>query len=96
MAIAVEMEFSGATLEQYDQVLEKMGLTPGGSGPPGSISHWVTKTDDGIRVVDVWESKEVFERFAQEQIEPYTREVGFAGEPEMHFYEVHSYLTPGI
>jgi hypothetical protein len=43
----------------------------------------------------VWESKEVFERFAHEQIEPYTREVGFAGEPELRFYEVHSYLTPG-
>ncbi len=24
MAIAVEMDFSGATLEQYDQVVEKM------------------------------------------------------------------------
>ena len=95
MAIAVEMDFSGATLDQYDQVLEKMGLTQGGSGPPGAISHWVTKTDDGIRVVDVWESKEVFERFAQEKIEPYTREVGFAGEPEVRFYDVHSYLTPG-
>jgi hypothetical protein len=34
-------------------VIEKMGLTPGGSGPPGAISHWVAKTDDGIRVVDV-------------------------------------------
>jgi hypothetical protein len=95
MAVAVEMSFRGATLDQYDQVIEKMGLTPGKSGPPGAISHWVAKTDDGIRVVDVWESKERFERFAQEQIRPYTQEAGFKEEPEMRFYEVHSYLTPG-
>jgi hypothetical protein len=70
MAVAVEMNFRGATLDQYDQVIEKMGLTPGGSGPPGAISHWVAKTDDGIRVVDVWETREVFDRFAEEQIGP--------------------------
>ena len=93
MAVAVEMSFRDATLDQYDQVIEKMGLKRGGETPPGAISHFVTKTDDGIRVVDVWESKEVFERFAQEQIGPYTREVGIEGEPEIRFYEVHNYLT---
>ncbi len=95
MAVAVEMNFSGATLDQYDQVMEKMGLTPGGAGPAGAISHWVAKTDDGLRIVDVWESREIFDRFAQEQIGPYTREVGIESEPETRFYEVHAFLTPG-
>ena len=95
MPVAVEMNFSGATLDQYDQVLEKMGLTPGGSGPPGAISHWVAKTDDGMRVVDVWETREQYERFAQEQIGPYSKEVGFEGTPETRFYDVHNYLTAG-
>ena len=40
MAIAVEMTFKGATLDQYDQVIEAMGLEPGGASPPGAISHW--------------------------------------------------------
>ena len=95
MAVAVEMNFRGATLDQYDQVIEKMSLTPGGSGPPGAISHWVAKTDDGIRVVDVWETREVFDRFAEEQIGPYTREAGFTEEPDMRFYDVHNHLTAG-
>ena len=89
------MNFGGATLDQYDQVLEKMGLTPGGSVPPGAISHWVAKTDDGIRVVDVWETRDQFERYAQEKIVPYSKEAGFPGEPETQFYDVHSYLTTG-
>jgi hypothetical protein len=95
MAVAVDMNFSGATIDQYDQVVEKMGLTPEGAGPPGAISHWVAETDDGIRVVDVWASKEAFDKFAQEQIGPYTREVGFQSEPEIRIYEVHNYFTPG-
>jgi hypothetical protein len=95
MPVAVEQNFRGATIDQYDRILEKMGLTPGGSTPPGAISHWVAKTDDGMRVVDVWETKEQYERFAQEQIGPYSREVGIEQEPEMRFYDVHNYLTAG-
>lgn len=93
MAVAVEMTFRGATLEQYDQVIRKMGLSQGGEMPSGGISHWVAKSDDGIRVVDVWESREAFERFAQEQIGPRTREVGIESEPDVRFSEVHNYLT---
>jgi predicted amidohydrolase len=47
--------------------------------PEGEL--WVGKTDDGIRVVEVWESKEQFQRFAEEQIGPYTRKAGFPGSP---------------
>lgn len=28
MAVAVELVFRGGTLEQYDQVVERMGFTP--------------------------------------------------------------------
>jgi hypothetical protein len=95
MPVAVELNFRGATLDQYDQIVRNMGYSPGGPGAPGGLFHWVTKTDDGIRVVDVWESKEAFERFAQEQIGPGARAVGFEGEPETRFSDVHNYLTGG-
>ena len=58
MAVGVVMEFAGATLDQYDQVIAKMGFSPGGPGAPGGLFHWVTETADGIRVTDVWESRE--------------------------------------
>jgi hypothetical protein len=62
MAIAVGMKFTGATLAQYDEVIRLMGLQPGGPGAPGGLSHWVAETPDGIRIVDVWQTKEQFER----------------------------------
>jgi hypothetical protein len=60
--------------------------------PDGGIFHWVTQADAGLRVTDVWETREQFERFAQEQIGPYTAEVGL-GEPRLEFYDAHNYLV---
>jgi hypothetical protein len=93
MAIGVVLEFEGGTLEQYDQVVAKMGFEPGGAGAPGGLFHWVTQTDDGIRVTDVWEDRETFERFAQERIGPITAEVGIPNPPKISIFEVHNYLT---
>ena len=95
MAVAVQMDFDGATLDQYDEVCALMGLTPGGPGPAGAISHFATMTASGLRVVDVWETREQFDTFAQEQIGPFTQKVGIAGPPNMEFFEVHNYFTPG-
>jgi len=95
MAIAVQLDFKGGTLQQYDQVIQKMGLRPGGQGPPGALSHWVTKTPDGIRVTDLWRSREEFDKFSQEQIGPFTREAGFSDPPNIQFFEVHNYLIAG-
>jgi hypothetical protein len=91
MAVGVVLEFDGGTLEQYDQVIGMMGLERGGATPPGALFHWATQTDGGLRVTDVWESREVFERFAQEQIGPFTQEVGLS-EPRISFHDVHNYL----
>jgi hypothetical protein len=95
MAIGVQIDFDGATLDQYDEVVAKMGFEPGGRGEPGGLFHWVTKTDTGIRVTDVWESQEIFERFAREKIGPLTAAVGLMTEPRISFYDVHNYLTAG-
>ena len=95
MAIAVLIDFKGGTREQYDEVIEKMGFRPGGAGAPGSLFHWVTATSDGIRVTDVWRSREDFERFSAEKIGPITQEVGVPGPPDVQFVDVHNYLTAG-
>ena len=95
MAIGIQMDFPGATVAQYDQVIQKMGFRPGGPGAPGGLFHWVAKTDDGIRVVDVWESREQFEKFSADKIGPITAQVGIPASPRVTFIELHNYLTKG-
>jgi len=95
MAVAVVMDFPDATLEQYDQVLEKMGLQHGGPGPEGALFHWVARTDEGIRIVDVWGSTEQWERFAETSIRPLSAEVGLPEPSSVTMHQVHNYLSAG-
>jgi hypothetical protein len=92
VAVAIVMDWDEGSLDQYDEVIGKMGLSAGGTGPADSVFHWVAKNGDGIRVVDVWATREAFDAFAQEQIGPLTAEAGLA-EPRMEFFEVHNTLT---
>lgn len=52
-------------------------------------------TEDGLRVTDVWETREQFEQFAEAKIGPITQEVGIPGPPQITFHDVHNYLTAG-
>jgi hypothetical protein len=92
MAIAIQLDFPGTTLDQYDEVIKRMGLSGGQSTPPNALFHWVTKTDEGIRVVDVWESREAFDKFSEEQIGPITQAVGVPAPSNVEYYDVHNYL----
>jgi hypothetical protein len=91
VAVGVVLDFRGGTLGQYDQVIGLMGLAAGRPLPDGGIFHWVTETDGGVRVTDVWESREQFEAFAQAQIGPYSAQVGMP-EPQITFYDVHNHM----
>jgi hypothetical protein len=95
MPVAVVMDFKDGTLDQYDQVIAKMGFQSGGAGAVGGLFHWVAATDDGIRVTDVWQTVEEFERFGAEQIGPITQEVGVPNPPVITVLPVHGYLTAG-
>jgi hypothetical protein len=93
MAVAVELDFEGATLAQYDEINEMIGLLPGGPpSAPEELFHWVRATDNGFRVIDVWETRAAFERFVRERLEPVLREAGLAGPTAVRFFEVHNYF----
>jgi len=92
MAVGLILDYRGGTLEQYDRISEMM---PGAGArvPPGAIFHWVAATDDGVRVVDVWEDRATFDKFDEEMLGPFTADVG-APAPEITEYEVHKMLAP--
>ena len=95
MAIGIIQDFPGATLAQYDEVVKRMGFQPGGPGAPGGLFHWVTKTPNGVRVIDVWQSREQYEKFSGDKIKPITAQVGVPAPDKVEFFEVHNYLTKG-
>jgi hypothetical protein len=95
VAVAVQLHFHGATLEQYDEMIERFGSLRGGPAPQHELFHWVTKTDDGFRITDVWASRAAFEEFEADTLRPLYKEVGIVHLPEIRFFDVHNYLAGG-
>jgi hypothetical protein len=97
MAVAVELSYeSGVTLDDYYEILERLGARPGGPHPdPGCLFHWVAQVDGAFRAVDVWESREQFEQYVQNRLMPVAADVGVTQEPRITFTEVASYHTAG-
>lgn len=75
MALLMEIEFPGVTAEQYDEADKRAG-TRSAQPPDGLLFHSATVTDAGLRVVDLWESREKLDAFMGRMI-PITKESGF-------------------
>jgi hypothetical protein len=86
MPIAQIIEMPGAGVPEYEAAFAL--IHPDGAWPDGQISHIAGPTPDGFRVVDVWESREAFERFERDVLAP----LGFAGAPVVEF-PVHNLLA---
>jgi hypothetical protein len=89
MPVALVMDFPGGTKDNYDNVIARMEL--GGQMPAGGLFHAAGPTADGWRVVDVWESMEQFQRFAEERIMPLTAAEGMAP-PNVRHVDVHNVM----
>jgi hypothetical protein len=91
MAVGVFLEFPGVTWEQYEQLVQDLDL----SGPPeGVLIHVCGPTSDGgWRMVDVWQSQEAFERFANELLIPRAQARGFPQPSKREYFEPFHVLT---
>jgi hypothetical protein len=93
-AIAVVMDFVGATLSQVDDLLRAMQLTTGDAGSPGSLFLWSRSTLDGVRITEVWQSRRAFELVRAKELDGGLTAARMP-QPEITVYEVHSYRTQG-
>lgn len=50
----------------YSRIVDEIGSNP----PPGLILHIASKTANGLRYTDVWESKEALDRFTDGRLHP--------------------------
>ena len=75
MALAFLIEIPMMDDDQAAAVLRELGLSS--TPPAGQILHVEGPMDGGgMRVVDVWESQEVFQTFLQEQLGPAFQRAG--------------------
>ena len=64
MSVTVVFDVPGMTPQQYDRVMQDLEAA-GHVAPAGRMHHIASQTDSGWHVVDVWESEEKLEKFAE-------------------------------
>ena len=72
MAVITVLEFPGMTRDQYGRV----GALLTGSAPEGINYHACGPVAGGWRIMDVWESREAFDRFVDGAYLPAVRRAG--------------------
>jgi hypothetical protein len=91
MAIGIRLKLDGGTAEIMDQL--NSAIDPDGNPPDGCIFHASGPVEGGWGVLDFWESRAHFDRFAQERIGPAMASLGLdGGPPEIHEFPVHEYF----
>jgi len=76
--------------QQYDEVIRRLNAAGAGS-PKGRLFHVAFGALDALRVSDIWDTRENFERFGQ-ALMPILQEVGVdPGTPE--FIETHNIIA---
>ena len=98
MAVVVIQDFpqeeTDRSTTNYDEIsrrLQEGGLIP----PEGAILHCTGWTGNGFRIIEVWETREHFDRFLEQHVMPLVMEISGADSPapEITSYELHSLMT---
>jgi hypothetical protein len=94
MATIMLMHWREATPEQYDQAREKVGWDR--DVPAGAKLHVSGFGDDGLHVLDVWESEQAFGTFMEQRLQPAIQEIGIQGQPDVKFFPLHGVFAPAL
>ena len=68
MAVGIIMEFEGFKPENYDAVAQQINWPQ--NWPEGLTFHVAGSSEDGMRIVEIWDSREQHDRWMQETIQP--------------------------
>jgi hypothetical protein len=74
-----------ASWQHYQQTVARL-LDP---VPAGLILHVAGPTAEGVRVIDIWESEQAWQRFRAERLAPAIAALGGPARPESIFRDLH-------
>ena len=94
MATIMLMEWPGVTQEQYNNVMRVVGLDA--KPPGGGMFHVAGFSGGTLRVLDIWESQQAFERVQQERLMGAVQKAGIQGQPNVQFFPAHNIYVPNM
>ena len=92
MAFVMRMDWPEVSPEQYDKVREIVDWEQ--SVAAGAVFHIAFFDEGGFKAIDIWESPEQFQAFADTRLMPGIAEAGgIKGEPNVTFTPIHRYFN---
>ena len=94
MATVMLMHWPEVSLDQYEQARKEINWE--GDVPKGAKFHVARMAKDGFHVLDLWDSREDFEKFVRERLMPGVQKIGIGGEPKVEFEEAVAIFAPNV
>lgn len=95
MAVALRLDFTTLGLDDYDAICKALNFPA--EWPDGLISHGSTEIDGRLRVLDIWESRQQFDRFVESRLQGAMGQAmaDRAEAPRISEMELHTVYTKG-
>jgi hypothetical protein len=88
------MKWDGVTAAQYEEIRKTVNWE--GNHPKGAVFHVAAFGDNAVRVTDIWESADDFNKFVQDRLMPGVAKAGISGQPHVEIFPVHAVFVPAL
>jgi hypothetical protein len=93
VATVMVMRWPGISTSDYQEARGKVKWEE--NVPEGALFHVAWQDGDALRVVDVWESAEDFNRFVEDRLMPVVKgEMGIESDPEVELFDTYAVFNP--
>jgi hypothetical protein len=94
MAVVTTLDIAGMTAEDYSRILDRIGVEKRPAG--GIYQHIAHATDNGYRIIEIWDDKKGLELFLQDTLFPAAQELQIRHEMTIMTRTLHNIFVPRI
>src|SRR5260370_40589673 len=94
MPVVTTRDIPGLTASEYASILDRIGVEKRPAN--GIYQHLAHATDDGYRIIEIWEDKTGLELFLQDVMFPAAQALGIQREVTVTIETLHNIFVPRI
>jgi hypothetical protein len=94
VTVVTTIDVYGMPNAEYRAVLDRLGVEE--RPEPGIYLHVTAQTDFGYRVIEIWDSQEGFETFAQQRMLPALEALGIDRRTDITIKPLHNLFAPRL
>jgi hypothetical protein len=94
MAVVTTLDIAGLTAEDYSRILDRIGVEKRPAG--GLYQHVAHATEDGYRIIEIWDDKAGLELCLKDTLFPATQALKIQREMTIMTETLHNIFVPRI